>query len=594
MGGVLRLDELTVRKRRAGSHHILVLLLLCLFSQGFSQPQTLDSLQRKFSELRFGMFLHFNMNTFSPGWGNARVNPHLFSPTSLNCGQWAKAAVAAGMKYAVLTCKHHDGFTLWPSKQVPPNGLPLYTVAQSSIAGRDVVREYVDSCRAYGILPGLYSSMWDVANGVDTSWAQDSSFVLGQLTELLGGDYGEVPLFMYDGWEWRMGHRKFPYERVRSCIKTLQPNCLIIEHNGLTSPFESDVINYEAPKGVYCDPNNTYAALLSTTITSDSATLMGGTWFWASKDSHLDSLMSVAAIVHHLNVLEPRHCNFLLDCPPNRQGLLDTAIVRRLAQVGQAWHPDTARPPLPTQMHNVEYPIRPDTAIASSEVSYFFRAMQAVDGKTDVNNGGVPYNSFLWKSDTNAALPQYITLDLGHVYENIDIFGYLPRQDLTDFSGRITRYKILVGTDTITFDSVAGGSWSGLDRRYRTVTFTPVAARYVRLEADSCVGADGISPKNFVTASEVDVGGWAEKPTVGVLPTNTRAKTYFVNERVFCATGREFIVPEKYLKGNYSAAIYDVGGKMLYKQPLTRRVFDLGRNSDRSFGVYIIKINAVR
>ena len=147
-----------------GSEQILkriysvILMFSLAITQGFAQTKTLDQLQREHAELRFGMFIHFNMNTYVTGWGNARVNPLIFNPSKLDCGQWARAAQSAGMKYAVLTCKHHDGFALWPSQQVPPNGLSLYTVAQSSIAGRDVVREYVDSCIKYGILPGLYPS----------------------------------------------------------------------------------------------------------------------------------------------------------------------------------------------------------------------------------------------------------------------------------------------------------------------------------------------------------------------------------------------------------------------------------------------------
>ena len=78
----------------------------------------------------------------------------------------------------------------------------------------DVVRMYVDSCRAYGLLPGLYSSMWDVANGVDSlttvrNWNQVKPFVEGQITELLT-NYGDIPFFVIDGWAWEFGHRLFP------------------------------------------------------------------------------------------------------------------------------------------------------------------------------------------------------------------------------------------------------------------------------------------------------------------------------------------------------------------------------------------------
>src|SRR5919197_4903602 len=74
-------------------------------------------LQKRFVDWRFGMFLHFNMGTFHDmEWVNPNQDPLSFNPTALDCGQWADAAKAAGMRFAVLTAKHHDGFCLWPTR----------------------------------------------------------------------------------------------------------------------------------------------------------------------------------------------------------------------------------------------------------------------------------------------------------------------------------------------------------------------------------------------------------------------------------------------------------------------------------------------
>jgi alpha-L-fucosidase len=73
--------------------------------------------QKAFVDWRFGMFLHFNMGTFHDAeWVEPFQDPISFAPTELDCGQWADAAKAAGMRFAVLTAKHHDGFCLWPSQ----------------------------------------------------------------------------------------------------------------------------------------------------------------------------------------------------------------------------------------------------------------------------------------------------------------------------------------------------------------------------------------------------------------------------------------------------------------------------------------------
>src|SRR5690349_10030107 len=84
--------------------------------------------------MRFGMFNHFNMGTFTnEEWASPNQDPTRFAPTAVNCDQWAAAAVAAQMKYGVLTTKHHDGFCLWPT------AYNKYNVAYSSYK-QDIVK----------------------------------------------------------------------------------------------------------------------------------------------------------------------------------------------------------------------------------------------------------------------------------------------------------------------------------------------------------------------------------------------------------------------------------------------------------------------
>ena len=226
------------------------------------------------------------MNTFHPGWGESRIDPKLFAPTNVDCGQWARAAKSAGMKYAALTCKHHDGFALWPSQQVPPNGKAFYTVMQSSYP-HDIVRMFVDSCRVYGIVPCFYFSIWDAASGISgsysnpravmndsSSWARCSTFVLGQLTELLGGTYGQIPFLIFDGYSWNMGHWAYPMQQIKNLVRKLQPNCLITDHNGMIQPWNIDILDFEEPLGIQAPTGNTYASQQEQTISGD--------WFWDS------------------------------------------------------------------------------------------------------------------------------------------------------------------------------------------------------------------------------------------------------------------------------------------------------------------------
>jgi alpha-L-fucosidase len=115
----------------------------------------LKQLQDEFLQLKFGMFLHFNIATFnSAEWAGGKESPSIFNPVGLDCGQWADAALLAGMKYGILTTKHVDGFSLWDS------AVTKHDVASSPYK-KDVVKQFADAFRKKGLKVGLYYSVWD-------------------------------------------------------------------------------------------------------------------------------------------------------------------------------------------------------------------------------------------------------------------------------------------------------------------------------------------------------------------------------------------------------------------------------------------------
>ena len=464
---------------RAG---VCIALLFAFFLNPVVLPaKSIDDVKKEHAELRFGMFMHFNINTYYAGWANDRVDPRLFNPKNLDCTQWAKAAKAAGMKYGLLTAKHHDGFSIWPSKQVPPNGKTPYTIAQSSVPTRDVVKEYTDAFRAEGLLPGLYVSMWDVANGVVGDWAKERTFVLGQITELLS-NYGKIPVFAFDGYAWKMGHQKIPYQEIVALIRKLQPECLILDHNGIhKDAWHDDVAYYEGgspPAG--------------NTVLSCSGTVIDGSdWFWTSSMTDPNKLMSTTSIISLLKSCEATYCNLLLNCPPNRNGVLDDAVVTRLTDVGKNWQPNLSRPPLPTQTLNIESPLTPVAVTATSGA-----AMNAVDhiNDRDVIN---PCET-LWQP--SGGLPQSVTMDFGKVYDSINMLRYLPKRNKTgtDLAGDITGYKIYKSNDGTNFTEVTNGTWP-LNDRVKVAQFDPVSARFIKFEATAASGGSAI-------AADLDIG----------------------------------------------------------------------------------------
>lgn len=182
--------------------------------------------QLAWQSLEFYGFLHFGMNTFTGReWGDGSDSPTLFSPDRLDAGQWAAAARDAGMRGLILTCKHHDGFCLWPSRQTD------YTVAASPWRGGagDVVREVSDACRRAGLKFGVYLSPWDRHEPSYGCGAAYDRFYTEQLTELLTG-YGPLFCVWMDGacGEGANGRvQRYDWPAYFETVRRLQPGAVI-------------------------------------------------------------------------------------------------------------------------------------------------------------------------------------------------------------------------------------------------------------------------------------------------------------------------------------------------------------------------------
>jgi alpha-L-fucosidase len=442
--------------------------------------QSQEDLQRAFAEFRFGGFFHFGIMTFTGlPWATPKQDVKKFNPRHLDCGQWADAALSAKMKFGILTTKHHDGFCLWDSKYTTND------VASSPWKNGkgDVVREFVDAFRARGLAPCFYYSVWDNTEGVGNApiTRKDMNFIKGQLTELLT-NYGEIKLLFIDGWSWKMGHTAVPYDEIRALVKKLQPKCLMVDNTHLVCLYDNDMIHFEA--GVACPPDNTLPALLTLFINKNS----GNDWFWDPRVPTAPLATVDEIVTTNLKYLEPRWATFVLNCPPNPDGRLDSNIVSRLKEVGAAWTPDASRPPLPAQGPQVEHAIMPARASATSG-----NPALAIDATND------RYTYTVW--ETTAPLPQSITIDFGKTVGDVSILEYIPKyqpivKPLTD--GSIKKYRIYAGTDSIRFTEIAHGEWNG-DAHMKVATFAPVKARYIRLEA---VTAEG----GAAAATEIRIG----------------------------------------------------------------------------------------
>ncbi|MBC7842935.1 MAG: alpha-L-fucosidase [Gemmatimonadaceae bacterium] len=177
------------------------------------------------------MFIHFGVNTFTDReWGDGTEDPRIFNPSALDARQWARTARAAGFKAMILTAKHHDGFCLWPTRTT------THSVASSPWRNGqgDLVREFVDACRAEGLKAGLYLSPWDRNASVYGESQRYNDFYLAQLTELLT-QYGTIHEVWFDGanGEGPNGKRQtYDWPATWNTVRRLQPSAVMFSDAG--------------------------------------------------------------------------------------------------------------------------------------------------------------------------------------------------------------------------------------------------------------------------------------------------------------------------------------------------------------------------
>lgn len=315
----------------------LILILLATFNLKAQKPgvesrRPLSDLQQEFVDLRFGMFIHFNIPTYTnQDWPDPEASPGIFNPTKLNCDQWAKAAKSANMSYGCLTTKHHSGFCIWDTKSTD------YNVMNSPFK-KDVVAEFANAFRSNGLKVMLYYSILDTHHKLrpNSITPKHIDMIKIQLRELLT-KYGKIEALIIDGWDapWsRISYEEIPFEEIYRLVKSIQPNCVIMDLNGAKYPAEglyyTDIKTYEMGAGQRISKDNNYMPALA-------CLPINGSWFWKT-DFPTKPVKDPDKLVNeNIKPFNNVNCNFILNVAPNRDGLIDDNALAALKEVGNQW-----------------------------------------------------------------------------------------------------------------------------------------------------------------------------------------------------------------------------------------------------------------
>jgi alpha-L-fucosidase len=293
----------------------------------------------------FALFLHFGVNTFSDReWGDGSESPTSFTPSRLDARQWARAAKAAGAKAMILTAKHHDGFCLWPTETTTHS-------VRSSLWKRgqgDVVREFVDACRAEGLKAGLYCSPWDRNHKTYGDSARYNDVFMAQLTELLTR-YGTINEVWFDGanGEGPNGKRQvYDWPRTWALVRKLQPKAVMFSdagpdvrwignERGVAGETNWSTIRPDAVPYIGASGDDVIRALQeghadgSVWRPGETDVSIRPGWFYHPGEDA--KVKTVDQLVDLYFTSVGRNSKLLLNVPPTREGLLHPTDVTNLA-----------------------------------------------------------------------------------------------------------------------------------------------------------------------------------------------------------------------------------------------------------------------
>ena len=351
--------------------------------------------QIDYLDWEFGVFFHFGIRSFYPGhkdWDGIEMPAQGFDPDSLDCEQWITIAKQAGATYAILTCKHHDGFALWPSKY------SKYSVSDTpwKQGKGDVVREFVDACRKHGLKVGLYYSpaQWG-SHAIPFSSAKEyDDYFISQIGELLTS-YGKIDYLWFDGCG-SEGH-EYDHARIINAIAEMQPEILtfcdpewspgvrwIGNEDGYASLYNPLVVSKTDFSELSKEEQTLSQAMF---LPSECDCKIRDTWFYDNND---DTIKTVDELFGMYEASVGNGSNFLINIGPDNHGLLCDADANRLLELGEkikALYASERSYTLPQKDNNTYTIVHNDVNDPDWRIPSKSRLVNCISIKEDLTNG---------------------------------------------------------------------------------------------------------------------------------------------------------------------------------------------------------------
>ncbi len=328
---------------------ILLQTIIYLFAIGFcysqgNNPSTDSTRMKWWKDAKFGMFIHWGVYAVPAGryqgkevkdigeWimNHAKIPcatykqyAKQFNPVKYDPDAWVKMAKDAGMKYIVITSKHHDGFAMFDSK------VTNWDIVDATPYGKDVIRPLVEACRREGIRIGFYYSQaqdwnhpggaaygehWDKAQDGDMEAYLDS-IAVPQVKEILS-NYGEMDILWWDT------PKDMTPARAEKFLPILKQHPNLITNNRLGGGFKGDTETPEQFVPSTGFPGRNWEACMT----------MNDTWGFKSDDKNWKSTKT---LIRNLTEIVSKGGNFLLNVGPTSLGEVPQPSIDRLAQVGK-------------------------------------------------------------------------------------------------------------------------------------------------------------------------------------------------------------------------------------------------------------------